>query len=94
MQSIITKIKEGNFEDAVNDRHDGFYLPSFEELEKAIKNARAIVPQQKELLTSDLIEGTDLVKGLISYSHRILMFKEVQLNKKDRFSYVLIKIIE
>lgn len=89
-----TPFKTGNYYDAIADQRDGFLLPSFEELELLIKHSRPQIPQQKELLTRDLIEGTDLVKGLVFYSFRVLMIKEVHLNKNDQFQYVLVKIVQ
>jgi hypothetical protein len=86
--------KTGNYYDAIADQKDGFILPSFEELEELIKHSSPQISQQKELLTRDLIEGTNLIKGLVFYYFRIIIIKEVQLNKNDQFNYILIKIIQ
>lgn len=95
MKIEIKPIKIGNYEDAIRDQTDDFFLPSFEELEKAISHNRFFILQQKELLTKDLIEGTAFVKGLNFFKYNnILMFKEVLLNKNDQSRYVLIRIDE
>lgn len=89
-----TPFKTGNYYDAIADQKDGFLLPSFEELEWLIRHSRPQIPQQKELLTRDLIEGADFIKGLVFYSFRVLMIKEIQLNKNDQFNYILVRTTE
>jgi len=94
---LVTKIKKGNYYDAINSNHgSSFHVPSIEEIKIAIKYSEFPFLQNKPYISSDLVENSDKeIKSLIYVNYyNKYDFKEITIEKDSNDTYYFLINIE
>lgn len=85
---IMTSIKKGNYNDAIEKETYNLHIPSIEEIKLAITSNGSFI-QNKPFVSNELVsDSNDEIKSIIYANHyNNYSFKEIKINKDSNDLY-------